>query len=248
MLKAIIVDDEAKSRSTLVNMLNAYCPNVKIVAEAFDVLSAVKEINIHQPDIVFLDIEMPNYSGFKLVECFNEIDFDIVFTTAYEQYAIKAFKVSAAGYLLKPIDIGELVEIVSRVSKRRNGATTNFNISNNWPEKIEYADKITFPSQNSVLYLSMKEIVYFQSDSRYTNIHLINGDQLSTTESLKNCLKVIGPPVFIRVHKSFIINLLHVKRYARGRNSFVIMENENKIDVGNNYKEELAVVISYFLK
>ena len=104
------------------------------------------------------------------------------------------------------------------------------------------------PSQNSVLYINVKEIVYFKSDGRYTNIHLIDGTVLTSTESLKNCMKIIGPPAFIRIHKSFIINLLHVKRYARGRDSYVKMENDIRIDVGNMYKDELAEIVSFFLK
>lgn len=248
MLSAIVVDDEARGRRTLESMLEEYCPSVKVVALAEDVLSAVKAINTHKPDIVFLDIEMPNYSGFKLLELFEEINFNVVFTTAYEQYAIRAFKVKASGYLLKPIDIDELVEIVKRIEEmRKTGTLIEAKTSQN-PKPINNSNRIVFPAQSGMLYLNLDEITHLESEGRYTHIFLLDESKVLTTISMKECEKKLQHDTFIRVHRSFIINLAYIKKYARGRDSFVQMENGARIDVGKNYKDDLVEAVSYFIK
>jgi len=249
MLSAIIVDDEARGRRTLETMVTEYCPSVKVVALAEDVLSAVKAINLHKPDIVFLDIEMPNYSGFKLLELFEEITFDVVFTTAYEQYAIRAFKVdAAAGYLLKPIDIDELIEIVKRIEGMRSTVKTIETQPSPIPASPNNSNRTMFPAQSGVLYLNIDEINHLESDGRYTNIFLVDGSKVLTTYSLKECEQKLRHDTFIRVHRSFIINLAFIKKYARGRDSFIQMENGAKVDVGKNYKDDLIEAVSYFIK
>lgn len=247
MLKAVIVDDETLSRQSLEKLISEYCPDVEVVASADDILSAVREINTHQPNLVFLDIELPNYSGFELIECFEEINFDIVFTTGYEQYAVKAFKVSAAGYLLKPIDVEELSSVVQRIKTRHKvrGEMHNGLMGHNNSGKPL---RVMLPAQDGLIYLNLDEVIYLQSEGRYTHIHLMDGSRSTTTKNLKDCLAIIGLPSFLRVHRSYIINLIHLKRYARGRDSFVLMENDERIDVGKNYKEDLSKIVSFFIK
>lgn len=249
MLKAIIVDDEARSRRILQQFVEEYCPQVTIVGTADDVLSGVKAINTHQPDLVFLDIEMPNYSGFKLIEFFDEPNFEIVFTTAYERYAIQAFKVSAIGYLLKPIDIDELIEVVAKVQELRKMSNLKErmealkeNLSN------DKSQRLILPAQNGLLYLNLNEINYIESEGRYTKIHLVDQSTMICTKSLKECEVVFEGTPFVRIHRSSIIHLAYIKKYSKGRDSFVVMENEAKLDVGKNYKDGLSEAVSMFVK
>ncbi|MEM1323932.1 MAG: LytTR family DNA-binding domain-containing protein [Bacteroidota bacterium] len=247
MLRAIIVDDEPRGREILEHLIREYCPDVEVVGMAEDVLSGMKAIHKHQPDIVFLDIEMPIYSGFKLIESFEKIDFDIIFTTAYDHYAIKAFKVSAAGYLLKPIDIEELIAVVEKVKKRRQQLPgLQPSIANNAGQ--QRPKRLVLPAQSGQLYVNPDEIHYMRSEGRYTHLHLTDNSQLTTNKSLRDCHDLVDSSIFIRIHRSYIINLRFIKRYAKGRDSFVLMQDQTRLDVGKHYKEELAKKIELFLR
>lgn len=249
MLSAIIVDDEARSRRILQQFIEEYCPNVEVVETAEDVLSGVKAINDHHPDVVFLDIEMPNYSGFKLIELFEEPDFEIVFTTAYERYAIQAFKVSAIGYLLKPIDIDELIGVVKKVETLRKMSNLKERVST---LKINLSSgktqRLILPAQNGLLYLNLREINYIESDGRYTKIHLTDSNVMTCTSSLKECESIFEGAPFIRIHRSCIIHLAYIKKYSKGRDSFVVMENDARLDVGKNFKDGLSEAVAMFVK
>ena len=242
MLKAIIVDDEARSRRILNHLVDEYCDGVEVVEMVEDVLMAYKAINTHTPDIVFLDIEMPNYSGFKLLDLFDELDFDVIFTTAYEHHAIKAFKISASGYLLKPINIDDLVKVVEKVKSKRLETETAANESGIQKEKV------VLPTPNGMIYLLLDEICYLQSDGRHTKIFLTDQSSHVTSLSLRGCLDLLKNGTLLRVHKSHVINLAYIKKYAKGRDSYIEMENGERIDVGKSYKDHLAQAISLFIK
>ncbi|MEL6638829.1 MAG: LytTR family DNA-binding domain-containing protein [Bacteroidota bacterium] len=249
MLNAIIVDDEARSRRILQQFIQEYCPSVTVLATAEDVLSGVKAINTHQPDVVFLDIEMPNYSGFKLIEFFDDVDFEIVFTTAYERYAIQAFRVSAVGYLLKPIDIDELIDVVKRLEAMRSMPNLKERLNNlKYNLNSDKPQRLVLPAQNGLLYVNLSELNYIESDGRYTRIHLIDKSTMTCTSSLKDCELIFEQAPFIRIHRSCIIHLAYIKRYSKGRDSFVMMENAVRLDVGKNYKDGLSEAVALFLK
>lgn len=241
-LKAIIVDDEAKSRRILKHLIEEYCPDVIVADLAEDVFSAVKAINTHKPDIVFLDIEMPNHTGFKLIELFEDVFFDVVFTTAYQQYAIKAYSILATGYLLKPINIDELINVVENIRTIRNRSTLPSE------QTKKQNKKVVLPTPNGLIYLLYDEISYVKAEGRHAKIFLNDKSSHSITRSLKDCLETLRTGNFIRVHKSFLINLSFIKRYSKGRDSFIEMENGDRIDVGKNYKDDLTNAISDFLK
>ncbi|MCI5082660.1 MAG: LytTR family DNA-binding domain-containing protein [Saprospiraceae bacterium] len=251
MLKAVIIDDEAQSRMLLNQMLEAYCPEVNVVGMAKDVLSGIKIIQNHHPQIVFLDIEMPNYSGFQLIHFFEgNLDFEIIFVTAYHQYAIQAFKASAIGYLLKPIDIDELISAVKKTSKLLQSPTQHARLET-VRQNIDgdQINRVVFPGANSFIFLNTTEISYLESDGRNTMIHLMDhSEPLRSTASLKDCEDLLKNNTFIRIHRSFVINLIHIQKFSRGRDSFVQMDNGTKIDVGRSYKETLSEAIDLFTR
>ncbi len=251
-LKVVLIDDEERSRTILQKMIEDYIENATVMATGGDVLEGIKIIQQHQPDVVFLDIEMPNYSGFKLVEHFNELhpegerSFEIVFTTAYEKYAVKAYKAAAFGYLLKPIDIDDLIDVFEKISKRKESEVASEKARDSNLEKGK--QRVIFPTQSGIIYLTAEEISCLESSNRYTDIYLTNNEKLLTTLSLKDCFEKLEHSTFIRIHRSYIINLSHIQKYSRGRDSYVILDNGRKIDVGLYYKEDLNSAIASFLK
>ncbi|MFK8007498.1 MAG: LytR/AlgR family response regulator transcription factor [Saprospiraceae bacterium] len=248
MLRAIIIDDETRNRNTLELLLKEYCPKVTVVATAEDVLSGVKTIQKNTPDLVFLDIQMPNYSGFKLIDYFDNIDFQIIFTTAHEHYAIDAFHANATGYLLKPIDIDELIHTVNRVIKNveKNGQHDGGNTTQS--PIIDPDQKIDLPTKNGIIYLTINEIIYLKSAGRNTHVFLKNDQCVLTTLNMKECEKRFLKTTLLRIHKSNMINLAYIKKYIKKLDAFVEMESGHKVDVGNSFKEQLNRGLSFFSK
>jgi len=246
-LTAVIVDDEAKGRRTLQAMIEEYCTSVTVVDTADDVLSGVKAISTHQPDVVFLDIHMPNYSGFKLIEYFDNPEFQIIFTTAYEEYAMQAYKAKALAYLVKPIDIDELIEAVSRVRQIKKNDTEQALPTPN-DKAADNEKRFVMPTQGALLYMLEDEIISIESQGRYSKIYLKEGKEVITTKSLRDCESTFVNTLLLRIHKSWIINLAYIKKYAKGRDAHVIMETKQRIDVGQIYKDELTKLTSIFEK
>jgi len=247
-MKAIIIDDEANNRRVLQSLIKEYCPQVKIVASANDVLSGIKVIHQHIPDLIFLDIEMPNYNGFKLIEYFEEPYFEIIFTTAHEQHAFTALKKDAIGYLLKPIDIDELINTVTLVEKKLKKQQAQ--IHNNIPTSPKYSatKKIKIPAKKGFLFLAVNEILFLRADGRDTFITLISGEIVKTSLNLKECEKILFYTPILRVHRSNMINLAYVKKYVKKLDSYLVMENGERLDIGQAYKEQLLTALSFFVK
>lgn len=244
-MKAIIIDDEAKARRIVKGLLEEHCPDIEVVAMAEDVPSGVKAINRETPDLIFLDIEMPGYTGFQLMDFFDNIDFEIIFTTAYSDYAIRAFEVSAIDYLLKPIQIDQLVKAVDKV---RNKQKSQLN------EKIEalklnlndsnQLSKIALPVADGFLFVKPEDILYFKAESSYTRIFL-NGDKdLLVTRTLKEFEKLVDHPHFMRIHRSYLINLNHMKQYVRSDGGHIEMDNGDVVYFSKEKREELLAAFS----
>jgi two-component system LytT family response regulator len=238
-MKAVIIDDEGKARRILEALLNQNCEDVEVVAVADDVPSGVKMINREQPDIVFLDIEMPGFSGFQLLEFFDEIDFDIIFTTAYSEHALKAFEVSAIDYLLKPIQIDQLIKAVDKVRSKK-AAQINEKI-NTLKENLREnkISKIALPVADGLLFVKPEEILYLKAESSYTNIYLAENKTILVSKTLKEFEKLIDHPHFMRIHRSYFVNLNHIKQYFKSDGGHIEMINGDIVYFSKDKKEEM---------
>ena len=241
-MRAIIVDDEAKSRNTLITSLNRYTPQIEIVADAASVVEALKKIKEHQPDLLFLDVQLPDGSGFDILELLPNLNFKIIFVSAYDKYAIDAFKFSAIDYLLKPVEPDLLIKAVEKSAKedKLESLEGKLNVLLSNRKQIE---KIALPSTNGLELVKVEEIVYCQADSNYTIFHLQNKQQIMVSRSLKEYDEILSPLGFFRIHQSYLIKLSFVKKYIKGEGGSVILENGKELDVSRRRKEGFIAAI-----
>ena len=216
--KTIIVDDEASARNIISSLLTKHCPDVEVVAQCGDLQSAVTEIEKQEPQLVFLDIEMPNYAGYEITSFFDKIGFEIIFITAYDHYAVKAFEVSALDYLLKPIDIDRLKEAVNRFIEKEKSRdlVKNYEV---FLENVneEAIQKIIVSINSGQKVVGVNEIVAIEANESYSIIHESN-KQYVYSKNLKHFEKLLDQNKnFIRIHKSWIINTNHLEIYSRSK-------------------------------
>ncbi len=249
MIKAVIVDDELGARESLSKMIEKNCKQLEIVAKADSAIAAYDAITSKKPDLVFLDIEMPNGNAFDLLEKFKEIDFNIIFTTAYDHYAIKAIKFSAVDYILKPIDPEELVEAVKRFEKKQqenpNVLDKQFKtlLSNVRPEnKLK---KVGIPDGDGLVFINLSDIVRCESDGNYTFFILTSGKKIIASRTLGEYEQMFTEDHFFRVHRSHLINLQHVKKYIKGEGGYVIMSDDSQVEVSRRNKNEFLEKLSH---
>ncbi|MBD2755681.1 response regulator transcription factor [Spirosoma sp. BT704] len=240
-MRAIIIDDEPNAVGLLALRLSQHCPQVELVASCTNSHKGVQAILDYQPDVVFLDIEMPQMNGFQVLEAVSGVSFSLVFVTAYDKFALKAFRYSAVDYLLKPIDTQELIQAVNRVEKQKK--TT--------PEQVDHLkqqlhgttkqlpDKIALPYQNGVTFVDLKDIIYCESDDNYTKFYLIDGQHYLVTKPLRDIQELLEDRDFQRIHRQFFINLNHIKKFVRGEGNYLIMVNQQSIPVSRGQKDRL---------
>ena len=239
MINAIIVDDELKSRESLKILLEEFCDNVTVKALCQDVAEAVQAIQQYKPDVVFLDIQLQRETGFDLLTQLGDFDFEVIFTTAYAEYAIKAFKFAAIDYLLKPIDIDELKRALSKVEKRMNDSISlrlqqlMQNLKNTSSENY----KLALPTTDGLVFVKMQDILYCEASSNYTEITVMDGKKYIVSRTLKEYEDMLGEHNFYRIHNSYLINLNAIKKYVRGEGGYVIMANDKSLDVSKRKKE-----------
>ncbi len=216
MINAILVDDEESARDVLENLLRRFCPEVVLLDKCNNVEQAVESIKEHSPNLVFLDIEMPNYAGYELVDFFTEIDFEIIFVTAYDQYAIKAFEVSAVDYLLKPIEIDRLKEAVSRVSSKFNKAQSKVRIEHLKETLSHSSIQSILATKNGNQYVvNFSDIIAIEAQESYSCIHTTD-EKYIMSKNLKHFERLLSEQLnFIRSHKSWIINVSFIKYYSK---------------------------------
>jgi two-component system, LytTR family, response regulator len=242
MIHAIIVDDEEKSRSTLQSLLVKNCPSVKVTTLCESAEAAMKEIERQKPDLVFLDIEMPHQNGFTLLEKIKGTDFDVIFTTAYDHYALKAIKFSALDYLLKPIDVDDLVAAVNKIENKTDREDDKVKdlelLLSNLKIKSKQA-KISVPTFDGLQMLDVEDIVKCAANESYTEIYLTNGTKLMVSRILKEYEDMLSDLNFFRVHNSYLINLRHVKKYIKGEGGYVLMADGETVEVSRRKKTDL---------
>lgn len=238
-LDALIVDDEERSRLVLSTYIDDYCPDVNIVGTASNVLDAVREINAKNPNIIFLDIEMPGGNGFELFEYFEKPDFLVVFVTAYQNFAIKAFEVSALDYLTKPIKIKQLIKTVQKAKEQFNTkiyAEQIENMKSNLNQDI-VTSKIILPHSGGVHFFDIDKIYYIEADGSYCKIKYAEDFTLAS-KKLSDLEKSINHPKLFKAHRSFVINLDHVKEFNKQDGDIIVMNCGREIPLSRYRKDE----------
>ena len=248
MIKAIIVDDELGARESLSKMIEKNCKQIEVVAKVDSMLSAFEAITNKEPDLVFLDIEMPNGNAFDLLEKFKNINFNIIFTTAYDHYAIKAIKFSAIDYILKPIDPEELVTAVKRFEAQRGQKESldkQFKtlLSNVKPEnKLK---KVGIPDGDGLIFINLSDIIRCDSDGNYTFFILTSGKKIIASRTLGEYEQMFADDNFFRIHRSHLINLEHVKKYIKGEGGYVVMSDNSQVEVSRRNKTDFLEKLSH---
>ena len=245
MLRAIIIDDEINGIKYLQHLITKNCPSVKIIATETVPEEAVLAIEKLNPDVVFLDIEMPTLSGFELLEQLKHLSFHVIFTTAYNSYALKAFKYNTIDYLLKPIVAGELIAAISKLDSVVNNGKPNFSIAE-LLEKIGASSgnkKLAISSLNEIIFVELENIIRLESDSSYTHVHLTDGKKITSTKTLKEYENYLSP-TFFRAHKTFIINLKHIEKFVKAEGGYVVMTDQMKIPVSREKRQLLVTILT----
>lgn len=243
-MKALIVDDESKARNLLRTILEDSCPEITAIFEAEDLPLGVSSIHKNHPDIVFLDVEMPGYAGTQILDFFDDlpINFQIIFTTAYSEYAIKAFEINAISYLLKPIRTGAVKDAVKRVSEIISSKQIHEQLrglSNSL--RTDSFGKIGLPVSDGVLFLKTSEIYYFKAEGMYTEVVTVSNGKQLISKPLKYFVELLNEkPEFFRTHRSFLINIAHIKQLVKRDGSYIVMDNHDTVSAS---KEKMDLLI-----
>ena len=238
MIRTLIIDDEMKSQATLHKLLEKYCTGIEIVGFAHNVKSGVESINELNPDLVFLDISMPDGDGFEVLQQVKSRNFEVVFTTAFNDYAIKAFQFSALHYLLKPINYIELQAAVERYKENHKDLNLNEKIQVLFDSLNNQNKKIVLPTSNELKVVEIEKIVYCKADSSYTHFYFIDQNPIIVSKTLSNFEELLPPTIFCRIHNKYLINLNFVSNYVKGRVGKVILVNNEEFEISDGRKAE----------
>lgn len=245
-INVIIIDDEAKSIEVIESLIATYCPDIRIVGTANNIQDGAKEIIINQPDIVFLDVEMPGGNGFELLEMLKTRNFDVVFITAHNKYAISAIKHSALDYLLKPIEVKEFLETIEKIKSNGKNRALKYdvlfeNLSGKSPKKL------VVTSTKGYEYIPVENIVRIESERSYARIFLNNGRVIMVSKSLNEYQNMLCADTFFRIHNSHLINLNHVVMYYRTDGGYVEMSDKSNIPISRSKKDIFINVMQQFI-
>ena len=250
-MKTIIIDDEAKARKTIKEILKYAGTDIEVIAEGESVKTGYEAIVNHQPDLVLLDIKMPDGTGFDLLKKLPSIDFKLIFITAFEQYAIRAFEFSALDYILKPIDPVKLIKSVQKASQlvenenlslKLKALFSNLNVRDQQPQKL------VLHTEKKIHVVETKNIVYCQSDGGYTTFHLISEKNIIVSKNLKTFDKMLSGGHFFRPHQSYLINLDYIECYNKNDGGYISMKTGKKIPVSQRKKEQFLAILSNLSK
>ena len=247
MINAIIIDDEKKSRETLNAMLNRHCPAVNVLAQADGVRTGLEAIENYQPDVVFLDIQMLDGSGFKLLQKVGNINFEIIFVTAFDQYAIKAIKYSALDYLLKPIISRDLILAVKKVETKMTRSLKDARIRvllENIKSTEIHPHKIILSTIEKIHVIEIGDIIRCESDNYYTKFFFTDGTTLLISKTLKENEEMLRDHNFIRPHKSHLVNLFYVKSFIKHDGGYIVLTDGSKVPVSRRKREKVVEIIN----
>jgi two-component system, LytTR family, response regulator len=241
MIRTVLVDDETDSIRVLEKLLETFCPEIRIVGKADGVETALQVIQSSQPDLVILDIEMTQGNAFDLLNQLQPIAFEVIFVTAFDNYAVRAFKYSAVDYLLKPVDIDDLRGAIERVMERTREKDVMERMKvllDNVGTMNLSQQKMAVPTITGLMFVAVRDIIRFEAKGNYTVIFLHNGEQIMATRNIKDYEDLLPASIFCRIHNSHIINLQNIQKYHKGRGGYVIMEDGSSIEVATRRKEE----------
>ncbi len=246
VIKCVIVDDELRARSGLKKLLENYCERVEVVGMAESVARARQVIAETKPDLVFLDIDMPGGDGFDLLEQMDDISFEVIFATAYDQFALKAIKFSALDYLLKPIDLEELISAVEKMHQKI-GQKPNYEKYKSLKANIaqKTLERMALPTSDGLIFINIKDIIRLQSDGSYTVFHIGTGKNILVAKTLGEYEEILQENGFFRTHHSHIININRIQKYVRGRGGYVVMDDGSSVDVSARRKDEFLAMMKF---
>ncbi|WP_462254902.1 LytR/AlgR family response regulator transcription factor [Ferruginibacter sp.] len=247
MLNAILIDDEKNNRDALRKKIEANCTQINIVAECSNGIEGIAAIQLHQPQVIFLDIEMPHMNGFTMLEQLPGKNFEIVFTTAYNQYAINAIRLGAFDYLVKPVDVTELLAVTNRLVEKKQTINNDDRLQILLDQltngnKLQ-PQKIAVATQEGLELVTIKHIVYMEAIGNYTQIHFTTGKPLLASKTLKDFEDLLQGAGFFRIHNASLVNMLFVKKYIKGDGGQVQLTNEIILDVARRRKDELIELL-----
>jgi len=248
-IKSVIIDDEHDAVDFIDSIICEYCPGLEVVGKEYDVNEGVSVIREVKPDLVFLDVEMPHGTGFDLLVHFPEKEFDVIFITAFNHYAIKAIKFSAVDYILKPINVSEFIEAVNKVMQKRSSST--FRGNENIRALLEnlrtaVPSRLAIPTSDGMEYLNPKEIIRIEADRSYSWFYLAGDRKILVSRNLKEFQDLLSDRHFFRPHNSHLINLKYVKKYIRKEGGYIEMKDGSDIPVSRNKKDLFLVHMARF--
>ncbi len=241
MIRSVIIDDEPRNVRLLKGMLDEFCPEVEVIGEAANVPDGKKLILTKEPELVFLDIEMPYGNGFDLLDSMKSVEFEVIFITAFDKYVLRAFKYSALDYLLKPVNIDDLQIAVHNAVERKKKTSINHQISilmENLQKPQPELQKIAIPSLSGFDFISVSEIIRCQAEGAYTVIFLTANRKKIVSKSIKEYENLLPEDIFSRIHHSHLVNLSFVKRYNKGRGGYIELEDGTELEVAARKKDE----------
>lgn len=242
MIKALLVDDEQKARNILQHYISNFIPEITEIRQASSVDEALEHLENWQPGIVFLDVEMPHKNGFDFLVATKQPSFDVIFTTAYNQYAIQAIRFSALDYLLKPVDPDELKAAVNRHLEKKETEGQKKELYSNLVQNIEKKNakdfKIAVPTTQGVFFFTVDEVIRMEADTSYTHIHLVNKKPFVASKTLKHFEEMLEGFNFIRTHKSHLVNARHITRISNDHD-FILLTDDSKVEISRRKKEEV---------
>lgn len=247
-MKAVLIDDERKARNLLRVLLEENCPKVKEIHTASSLLEGIDLIREVRPQVIFLDIAMPNHSGLELLDFLDpeELTFEIIFTTAFNEFALQAFELSAIDYLLKPLTASKLVKAVDKCSALLGNSQIDEKLKELKESlTLEEFKKIGLPVSTGIKFVELKDIILFEGEGMYVRVYLVNQDEILISKPLKYFSDLLeGIPYFYKPHKSFLVNLRYIKEFVKSDGGYVVLDNEKTVSVSKEKRSEFLRIVS----